>query len=251
MAVWLLTNTVGAVATEATAASIMSGYSAYDAISGPRNRTIRASSGANAVSYHYLCPSTQVTHCVVSRMDLFKDRVDATAAVLQYDAANTTDSTTAVGDMELVGITGQDWVKTISRTSDKFRLRLTASSTDHEWHYGKVYFAKGFSFGEEPELGVPVARRFESRVEYARPLYGWEDYAVTESLSLVWTEVTRAKLAEFQSLPLRWPLFLLDDAAALWDHKLEHVILTGFDWQRTGNDSFTVTTQWFRLAHYD
>ena len=65
MAVYLLCNTVGASASacNVSGTTMASGYSQYDAISGPRNRTVRAVAGS-AHNLEYSCASQAVTHVV-------------------------------------------------------------------------------------------------------------------------------------------------------------------------------------------
>lgn len=251
MAVYLLCNTIGNVATSAsiTFGTLMSGYNAYDAISGPRNKTVRGAAGASH-RYRYDCPSSDVTHVVVARMDLFKNTLDASSAVVEYGPSNTTDSTTAVGALTLVGPTGQDWVKTISRTSTAFAVTFNSSVSTREFEYGKVYFSNAFSFGAEPDIDPRLVVRRAERTQHVRPAGGFMPYAVEASFSLSFSRVTRAKVASFEALPLNAPFFVYDDAAAVIPHKLEHCIFAGWGWTRVASDMFNVNLSLLRLAHY-
>lgn len=253
MSVYLLTNSVGHAATAAavTTGTLAPGYSAYDAISGPRNRTVRGGvSGSHR--YRYDCPSTQVTHVVVSRMDLFKNTLDADTVQVQYGAANSTDSTTDVGDLDLVGPTRQDWVKPIARTSSAFALLLNSSETTRAFEYGKVYFSKAFSFGEEPDFGPSVHIRRTEREEYVKPCVGYYPYAVEASFGITFSDVSLAKVLEFENdLPLSHPFFFYDDSADIFAHQLEHVILRGWGWDRVGDDQFNINLSLARLCHYN
>lgn len=256
MAVWLLTNTVGAVATALNnplSLALDSGYDRMNVISGPRSQMVRYLA-SSSYSVTYSCPSTQITHCVVSRMDLFKNTLDAQDVKLQYNGPSyATDSTTLAGDLDLVGPTGQDWVQSFAQTSTQFRVLFSSSASNRELMVGKVYLSNGFKFNDEgPALGPTLGRRPGERPDYVQPIYGYEPYAVENDFSLSWQGVTRAKVEAFQALPLNWPFWIYDDAGDIFEHKAEHVVLADpFEYQRVGSDYFNITLRFRRLAHYD
>lgn len=253
MAVAFLCNTIGHVASAAgiNFGSLVSGYNAYDAMSGPRNKTVRGGAGAATHRYQYDCPSSEVTHVVVSRMDLFKNTLDADEVVVEYSSSHTVDSTTAVEDLELVGPTYQDWVKPIARTSASFSVAFNSTAITREYEYGKVYFAKAFSFGTEPAIGQRLRISRAERVQSVRPCMGYKGYAVEAEFDLAFAGVTLAKILEFEALPLHSPLFFYDNTGDLFAHKLEHVIIAKpWTWERVAADSFNIALSLSRLAHY-
>src|SRR5262249_25525674 len=138
---------------------------------------------------------------------------------------STVDSTTNVEDLELVGITGQDWVQPIAQTSKDFLLNLRSSIDVSEFEYGKVWFCKAFSFGVEPSIGPPWTRSRERRVEKLKPLKGYEEYDVDTAFQMTWTMISRDKLLEFEALPLNWALGVYDDTGDVFSHQLEHMII--------------------------
>jgi hypothetical protein len=251
MALLLLANTIGAITTGVTnSGTISTGYEAEDALSGPRSRLVRAEA---ATSHHinYACPSTAVTHCVLSGADLFKNSEDPSQILVQYGGGPTTDSTTAAGSMSLVGPESQDWVQTIAQTSTNFRLRFE-HNTSKATMYGKVYFANSFDFGTAPQLIQMVEEE-----EIVKPLRGYQDYATEKRFRFRWENITRGKMESFrgrgstEGIPYFWPLFLYDENQDIFDHQLEHVIISDpFTEVRNIGGLYDIEVEFRRLKHY-
>lgn len=246
MSLLFLTNTVGAAATSvSTAGASITGQEQKDAMFGPRNRLIRSDSDTSH-SFIYTSGSEQVTHAVLARADIFKRSQNASQIKVEYDSGPTTDSTTAVGSMTLVGPKAQDWVKEIDQTSDNFRLTFEHSSAGATM-YSKVYFSKEFTFGTRPQL-VAVEKE-ERRV---KPLLGCQWHQTEAIIQLRWEYVTQGAMAIFRDLPIYRPFFLYDEDGYLFDHKLEHVIIAD-KWieNRRVDGAYQLDMTLRRLKYYD
>lgn len=259
MGVLILTNSVGAVASSCTVegATVKGGYDIRDVISGPRNRTVRAEGLASVVSLVYANPETSVTHCVVTRLDLFKWTTNASFVNLGYGSGGGIVPQSGhypPGEPDLIGVREQDWVcafpSPISSTS--FRLTFTQSGAHlSDYECGKVYFSTAFDFGQNPKKQTSSQRQRATKDDFMQPIQGYEQYAVTEQFELTWSDTTLAKMWEFEALRLNWPIFLYDKDGDVFPHKLEHCIVTGWTSTRRGADNFQVKAQMARLKHYD
>lgn len=247
MSVLLLTNTAAAAATgiETLGASIATGYKAGWAMAGPRSRLVETSSASDH-AFYYNTSSISVTHCVVTSANYFKAGLNASSIEVHYGASNTADSTTAVGSMTLVGPEQQDWVKTISRTSTKFGVKFNHSISSKNL-YGKVYFSNAFDFENAPQI-----IELEKLDERVRPLVGHQWHQVERAMRLRWDNVTAAKMESFKQLPMQWPFFVFDDAGNIFDHKLEHVVVSEpWQAQRRLDGNYELDLILHRLKHYE
>lgn len=252
MSVSLLCNTVGEIATAlASTPTTDSEYDINDVIAGPRQYMHEVPSSATSHQLEFTCASQAVTHCVVQNADYFKNSVDGANILLQYGGAWTTDSTTAVGSMSLVGPRDQDWVKEISQTSTKFRINMQNTSLNSVFRYGRVFFANKFTFNDEPpeinnqSVLVPESGRNRFEAIRGRALYYCE-----RAFTLVWDNVTTAKFREFKALPLHAPFFIYDSDGDLFAHKLEHVIVTRIRYRRVFGANYRLQIDFKRLKHY-
>lgn len=246
MAFQLLVNTgaVGGTTLE-DASTIKTGSNLQHILAGPRNQIVKA----NAATSHTVKVNVdfrQITHFVLTNADLFKNGVNAQQISLQYGSGPTTDSTTAVGSMTLVGIKGQDWVRTFSQTSTSFSAKFDHTASSETW-YGKVFFSDAFDFGVPPQL-----IQSETRFERVRPLLGHRKYMTEHVIGLGFANLSQATVAAFRRLPLHHPFFIYDSSSDLWTHKLEHVVIAD-PWKESrqldGKYQLIITVR--RLRHYD
>lgn len=129
----------------------------------------------------------------------------------------------------------------------------TTGTTAESMLLSKLFFCTAFSLGVEPALPLieqEIARNADDR--RVRPLRGDEYYATERTINLRFAGVTAAKVAAFEALPnlFTWPLFLWDDDASVWAHKLEHVIIVGYEKTRRANGRWDISLQCRRLEHY-
>lgn len=248
MSFLFLTNTVGSNATmiETYGSAVESGYKAGAIMAAPRSRLVSTGDAFDFHTIAYDCSSTTVTHCVVQGAWWFKNGLNATDVKVVYGGSLTTDSTTTVASMELLGPERQDWVKTITRTATKFGVKFTHSAVSRNL-YGKVFFSNAFDFDATPQqLAV---RKEEERV---RPLVGHQWYQTERAMTLQFENVTAAKLETFKALPLQWPFFIYDEYGDIFDHKLEHVMIAE-PWEamrRVGGD-YSLNLPLRRLKYYE
>lgn len=240
-----LTNTVAATATTLEdSAAIKSGSDLTHIIAGPRDQIVKGVAGTSH-TVKYNCTSTEVTHAVITNANLFKSGNNATQILLQYGATPTTDSTTAIASMSLVGPKSQDWVKTIARTSTAFLVKFEHSASSESW-YGKIFFSKSFNFGVPPQFLA-----LQNQLEEVRPLLGHMRYMTEQIMVLQFLSLPQTVMASFRALPLHQPFFIYDEDGDHWDHKLEHVVIAD-PWTELrrldGTYSLELTVR--RLRHY-
>lgn len=264
MAFWILTNTAGAAASsmDVDGSSTSTGYSVNDLISGPRSRIWRCDAFGSIVRLYYNLPASfTMTHCVLARADLMMTETGSQVDVGYGSGLGTNiDSIGApIVGADLVGIKidgkthGQDAVFEFETpvTSDVFRIAISHFSGTQAAMFAKVYFCDGLLLGDGPEPGPQWSTRRDGEPEMTKPIGGYEEYAVTDAISLTWRNISRTDVASFEALPLNWPMFLWDTDGDIFSHKLEHVILARpYTWTRVGADSFNLETVWSRLAHY-
>jgi len=113
--------------------------------------------------------------------------------------------------------------------------------------FSKLYFGAAFDFGVNPQPGVVVKKQTERR----RPLKGVASYLTEARLTFTWNNITKAKLLAFESLLLRWPLFIYDSSADILKHKLEHCIVAD-PWRRRrrGTNAYDLELTVCRLKQY-
>ena len=248
MSFLLLTNTVGrnAESIETFGSLVEDGYKAGAIMAAPRSRLVSTGKEYDFHTVTYNCESTTVTHCVVQGAWWFKNGLNASTVEVVYGPALAVDSSTTIANMELVGPERQDWVKPIARTANRFGVKFN-HSTDSMNLYGKVLFASAFNFDSPPQQ--ITVQKAEERV---RPLIGHQQYQTEKAITLRFDHVTPQKMEAFKALPLQWPFFLYDEDADIFDHKLEHVIISeAWDATRHLGGDYTLELPVRRLKYYE
>jgi len=261
----ILTNTAGENATVANYVdgATASGYDDYDLISGPRNRSGRSQASTGHISFAYAFGvDVEADHMVVARADKMLTLSSLDMVIRERNSSNvwadvSSTALSPIQESHLIGIHEQDYVKQFTPTVQRgYALRVKTNSADAEaLMLSKLYFAKGFSFGVEPEK--PLQEDDLTEIEEILPPGGKLPYAIEKRITLIFKSVTRAKVDEFLALPqiFNWPFFLYDDTAsdiALWQHRLEHVVVESCreTWQRRSDvNLWDIELTLGRLAH--
>ena len=263
MAVSLLINTAGENIDSITLSggSTSDTYSLNDLIAGNRSEMWRRTRTATAGRVIYqLTESLSMTHCVVARADLLLTRAGQNVAVEYHDGSNQAiQSYSPLMADDLVGIRvdgkphGQDLVCAFNApvTANRFQLFFDAAGGGSEANmFAKLYFCNAFHFGIEPDPEPVWSGYHAEKAELVKPLTGYEEYAVRDGITLNWSFVSRAKIAEFEMLNQRWGMFIYDSTGDIFEHRLEHVCIEQWNWERVGADAFNVEIRFRRLAHY-
>lgn len=263
MTFWILPNTAGAVASSMSVAgaTTTSGYDKHDLISGPRSRMWRCDAFPSLVQVYYNLPTSfTMTHCVVARADLLMSEVGSQLDINYGSGLGTNIDTIGIPVVaaDLVGIKvdgkthGQDAVFEFASpvTSDVFQVGISHASGTNAAMLAKLYFCNGLLLGDGPQPGPTWSVRRDGEAPLAKPLLGYEEFAVTDAMTFRWEFLSWAEIEEFEALPLNWPVFLWDSDGDIFSHKIEHVILASYSWSLAGAGAFTLETTWQRLAHY-
>lgn len=265
MALKILTNQAGYYATSLVEPSgtTSTGYDKRDFVSGPRSALYRmdASGGDNSVGYVFGEEHT-MSYLVISRADLLltADTLDLSLRHRNSGGTWADNQTYAPFDETLIGPTSQDFVDSFtSAAGNRYGYGLEANSGGTEaFMFSKLYFCEAFSFGVEPTTPLVEEELIQGDTLFAPPR-GDEPFATEKRIALTFKNVTRSKVDEFLLLPniFSWPFFLYDDDdanVALWEHRLEHVVLESFTelWQqRSDLDYWDLNLLVRRLKHYE
>lgn len=223
-----------------------------NAVVGPRNR-LWFSTLADPGGLAYYFDSSHFNHVVIARAD-YLDKLTisgATVNIVQYEGSWSTKLSYAAGELPLVGLNGQDYVEQLT-IENITRAGVTVTpATPGRTKLSKLFLSRSFDFGSEPDLGarwvqLPRTDRKE------KPLNGDIEYDVEAEITLSWHHVSQAKIEQFKNLEklLEWDLFLYDSENYLWNHTLEHVILSNYQITQENEDLFEVNLTFFRLKQY-
>lgn len=254
MGLLFLTNTVGNNSSAVALANplgVVDGYDVMDVLSGPRCRTLRSKDLTTHGVTYTLNDTTAMTHAVLTHAHLFVNHAAGSYHRFLADGAifggTPTQSTIESG---LVGPYGQDWVQALSQSANTtFESRFVVSDSSSHVERGKLYLSSSFNFDVEPLLNGSGTPQLDNGNTRARPLIGHEWYETEHIYRMTFPDVTRSKKAEFEALPLRWPFFLYDADQEHWEHKLEHVIMTKYDYSHVSRNYYDIQLEFRRLRH--
>lgn len=264
MSLLFLCNHAGAAATtfdNQGSNSTATGYSRLDAITGPRSTKHRGAvyAGQTGLAY-YFNADVDLDYAVIARADWLLTANTSRVRLLERDVANVWtlvsgidyNPFTSSSGLGLTGYRSQDLVISFTQAQKRGLQLITGpvAGLDSQ-QVSKFYGCKAFSFSVPPQLGM--AQQETPIGTYITPQLGTRPYEIELGFSLAFFGLTRSEVTTFKALPLirTWPIFLYDTAGDIWSHKLEHVLLTGWQEVVIENDVHALTLNFARLKHYD
>lgn len=260
MALLLLPNTVGDVATSMTNAgsgvATASGYNNYDAIAGPRSKRWRSAAHSDWMRLGYVvAANTTVTHCVISRADWLLTQDTMRVRGIQRNSGGTWSDFSGfdknpIAASDLVGLYSQDYVQEVAPSDLRgFGIECkTLGGGSEAAQISKLFYSNAHEFTSNP--GASAWERTEGMTY---PMLGYFPYYTEARLTLSWNSLTRAQITAFRAIPnlLAWPLYLYDENADYWPWKLEHVLIEDYIETWTGPDLWKLDVNIRRLKHYE
>lgn len=261
MTVKIITN-LGAttsVMNELVYAATQYGFSPNDAASGSRSKFWRSILTLGPKGLGYTFPSNQTPdHCVIARADKLLTLGTYRVTGI-YSGGYTTISGFDINPLtsaNLVGPRAQDLCVAFTPSATTiWAVKFTQVGSDPEAAMiSKLYFGVGFAFGKDIQ---PKASQIQPlpRAEkiLAFPQEGDLPFEIEQRMSMVWEDVTSAKIDEFLALPqvLKWPFFIYDPNTYLFPWKLEHVILESYRMAHKNINRWDLQLNLGRLKHYD
>lgn len=243
----LLTQNTGATA---------AGYNTTDVMSGPRSRMWRSVKfSAAEINYSY-GSNIGISYCVVARADLLITSAGTQVVGRQRDAGGAWTDIPAFNYNPLtagalIGPRSQDLVVPTTPANQRgFGLYCGCLSGSQAAIFSKLYAGGAFGFSVPPNRGVQWQDLPPET--YAVPLKGTKPYEIERSFSLTFAGVKQSERTQFLLYDGFYsPFFLYDSTGDIWQHKLEHVILTGFTETMLEVDTYTITMEFARLRHYE
>lgn len=267
MTFWILANTVGEAITTTSiegttgTTTTSSGYDINKIVSGPRHNRWRCNSVTSMVGAGYKSSADLTARFVaLARADLLLRNQNGVPDVdirkWNGSSWSTINTLSGLALADLIGIKGQDYVFDFGDVTDRgfgLQFQVSGGATLSAHAHGPMYFSSGFDFGTPPRLDSSPAQFGEgAETEEVRPAFGYGTYAVEGGMSLVWRNITRAKMVAFRALPLGSPLFLYDPSQYIFHHKLEHVLISESPIEsRHGVDAWDLRVNFKRLQQYD
>jgi hypothetical protein len=234
------------------------GYSRTDAIAGPRSTKHRGDiyAGQTALAY-YFTADVDLNYAVVARADWLLTANTSRLRLFERDTVGTWTLISGSDNNPLVvgsltGIRSQDFVYGFTQTQKRGLELITGPNAGLDsQQVSKFYGCNSFSFSSPPSLGftqqeLPIGT-------YATPPLSTRPYEVELAFTLSFIGLSRSEVTTFKALPqlCNWPLFLYDTAGDIWTHKLEHVIITGWQEVIVENNVHEMQINFMRLRHYE
>lgn len=259
---YVLVNHAGAHASSQSAAGLTlttpGGYDPTHAIAGPRSAHHRSEASSSEIGRGYeYTTALEIDHVVVARADWLLTENGTRVRARMRDVGGTWDYVAGIDfdtltRSDLLGPAAQDLVFPVEPTDHYgIGLALEPGSGTQATQIAKLYGSVAFGFGTNPQLGgqwQPLPPK-----TFARPLSGGFPYEVEARLSLTFPLISRAKATEFKALSQirAWPIYLYDPLGAVWNHRLEHVLVEGWVEDIHENDRHTLSISFLRLKHYE
>ena len=262
MALLFLTNLAAYSATSVDAAGLTagtaSGYSTNDFIQGPRSTRHRTTDSSSEIGRGYsFAADITCNYIFVSRADWLLTKNGTRLRPRDKNSGGTWGYVAGVDynpltTAHLEGVNGQDLCFAVSPSNLRGIGISTASvSGTQATQVSKFWGCSSFTFDLEPAFQM----NWEPVPEYTfvTPLDGTMPYEIERRFSLTFAGARRAKVTEFRALPniFKWPMILYDSTGDLWNHKIEHVIIEGYEETVLQNNIHVVSLSCARLKHYD
>lgn len=257
MTFYILPNNAGDSATSldvAGGAATATGYDIKDVIAGPRHMCWRSvtSTTARSIGYHFASDFSP-THIVIARAHLLLTQAGVTLTAINKSTGGTWSDLATLSLSTLNGPTSQDLAVALTPQSGYKRgygiSTVSAASASEAMQISKLFFSVGLAF-EDPDQS-PQWENVAEGERFFIPQNSTTTYEVEKRLSLSWTNISSATVEQFKALAqlLSWPLYLYDDAANVFKHKLEHVLVEKYAETKKLDGNSDLVVSFLRLKH--